>query len=121
MKPVWRFEFMRLFIAISSLSMLVSLTACQSDKSTDIYPPVDGLAAARSAPVPTPITTPFDASQPLRTEYLEAYRDGYRSGLTGMYLTFRKPTKGASPARTTGWQDGGDAGLKEYFFQKNRR
>ena len=101
--------------------MLVFLAACQSDKTADAYPPVDGLAVARNAQVPLPATTPFDDTPPLRTEYLEAYRDGYRSGLTGMYMTFRKPPNGASTARTKGWQDGGDAGLKEYFFRKNRR
>jgi hypothetical protein len=121
MKPDRWFEPVRCFIAILCLSMLVSLTACQSDKSADVYPPVDGLAVARTAPVPTPVTTPFDASPQLRAEYLEAYQDGYRSGLMGMNIIFRKPPKGASTACTRGWQDGGDAGLKEYFFRKNRR
>jgi hypothetical protein len=102
-------------------SLLAFLAACQSDHSANVPPPADVLADARNAPVPMPVTTPFDATPRLRDEYLEAYRDGYRSGLTGMNIIFRKPPAGGPPARSAGWRDGGDAGLKEYFFRKNRR
>ncbi len=101
--------------------MLLFLSACQSEPPANVYAPSDDLAAARSAPVPIPATTPFDATPQLRAEYLAAYQDGYRSGLTGMNIQFRKPPDGASDARITGWRDGAAAGLKEHFYQKSRR
>ena len=120
MKPVRGFEPVRCFIAIPCLALLLGLAACRSDKSAEVYPSQDWLTVVRNAHIPLPVTTPFDNTPPLRAEYLEAYQDGYRSGLTGMYLTFRKPPAEASTASIKGWQDGGDAGLKEYFFRNNR-
>jgi hypothetical protein len=121
MKPDRRNAPVRCFITISSLAMLVFLAACRSDKPAEVYPSEDWLTVTRNAHIPLPLTTPFDNTPQLRTEYLEAYQDGYRSGLTGMYLTFRKPLAGDTTARIKGWQDGGEAGLKEYFFRNNRR
>jgi hypothetical protein len=121
MKPDRRLEPGRCFFTLASLSLLVSLSACQADKPANVYAPVDGLAVARSAPVPVPATTPFDGNPQLRTEYLDAYRDGYRSGMTGMNILFRKPPEGVPNPRTKGWRDGADAGLKEYFIRKKRR
>ncbi len=101
--------------------MLVCLSACQSEQPVNVYAPPDDLAVARSAPVPTPATTPFDATPQLRAEYLAAYQDGYRSGLTGTNIQFRKPPDGAPETRITGWRDGSAAGLKEYFYRKHQR
>lgn len=121
MKPDWRSGPGRCFIAVIASLTLFAVSACRSDNTARAYPPADALADARTAEVPTPVTTPFDATPKLRSEYLEAYQDGYRSGLTGMNIIFRKPPAGASAALRKGWQDGGDAGLKEYFFRKDRR
>jgi len=121
MKQDWRFDPVRCFIAIFSFAMLLSLPACQSGKPRNVYAPANELAVARSAQVPTPATTPFDANPQLKTEYLDAYHDGYRSGLTGMNILFRKPPEGVPNPRTKGWRDGVDAGLKEYFYRKKRQ
>jgi hypothetical protein len=122
MKQDRRLEPVRCFIALLSLSLLFSLSACQSDQPTNVYPtPVNALGDARDAPVALPATTPFDATPKLRAEYLEAYPDGYRSGLTGMNILFRKPSETTQTVRAKGWRDGADAGLKEYFYRKKRR
>jgi hypothetical protein len=122
MKPDRRPEPLRGFVVIACFSTLVFLPACQSDRPANVYAaPVDGLAVARSAQVPTPATTPFDATPQQRTEYVNAYQDGYRSGLTGMSILFRKPSDTVQTARVRGWRDGADAGLKEYFYRKKKR
>jgi len=121
MKPDRRFEAGRCFTALITLSLLISLSACQSDKPANVYNPEDDLAVARSAPVPTPATTPFDANPALRAEYLEGYQDGYRSGMTGNNILFRKPPAGVPNPRSKGWRAGDDDGLKAYFARKNRR
>jgi len=114
-------EAVRGSITAFCFSLLVFLTACQSDQPASPYPSTEGLAAAREAQVQTPASTPYDDSPQQRQVYLEAYADGYRSGLTGMNILFRKPNDAASTVRIRGWRDGADAGLKEYFFRKNKR
>ena len=72
---------------------------------------IQQVTTAWKTDVPLPSTTPFDASPDSRTTYLEAYRDGYRSGLTSLNVEFRLPAS-SDTARWRGWQDGAAAGSK---------
>jgi hypothetical protein len=73
------------------------------------------VAAGRAAQVPLPTTTPFDATPEARAAYLESYRDGYRSALTG--VEFGWPEDARAPycdVRRNGWQDGHIAGFRAH-------
>lgn len=104
---------MRYLITILSFAVAVTLTACQSAKQRTAYDPDTQLAAARSADVPVPATTPFDATPEARAAYLESYCDGYRTGLVSFNILFGKPAASAShyAARTNGWHTGASDGF----------
>ncbi len=76
------------------------------------------IEAALHAEVPMPSATPFDADPAARGAYLEAYRDGYRSGLLafrsghdgGRYL-YPRPDVTHHATRVAGWEAGDQAGL----------
>jgi len=72
---------------------------------------IQQVTTAWNADVPMPSTTPFDSSPDSRAAYLEAYRDGYRSGLTSLNVEFRVPPA-SDTVRWRGWQDGASAGSK---------
>jgi hypothetical protein len=120
MKRNPRLEPVRGSIVIAAFLTLVLLPACQSDRPANIYTPGNSLTVARDATVPVPATTPFDGTPQLRAEYVAGYQDGYRSGLTGMNILFRKPSDTGQTPRARGWREGADAGLKEYFYRKKR-
>lgn len=108
---------MRHFIAILSLSAVV-LTACRSTKPASASGPDEKLAAAMTATVPLPATTPFDAMPEARAAYLESYCDGYRSGLVSFNVLFGQPVVSMNyyTARTNGWHTGASAGFSAHFL-----
>src|SRR4051794_9606823 len=66
---------------ILCFAVSMGLVGCHSQPQKSSYDPMQQLAAARIAHVPLPATTPFDSAPDARAAYLDAYREGYRSGL----------------------------------------
>jgi len=106
---------MRLLSTLLTCLAVMALAGCKShsEGSTD---PLQELAAARIAEVPLPAATPCDSSSYARAAYLEAYRDGYRSGLVPLNVLIGSPAIGDNyySARTNGWAAGASAGLSAY-------
>ncbi len=71
------------------------------------------LDAVRNADVPVPSVTPFDSKPEERIAYLDAYREGYRSGLASLNVLFHKPDA-SDTVRTQGWQAGASAGFSKH-------
>jgi len=94
---------------IVSLTVLLVLAACKSPESSSGSFSVHQLEAARKAEVPLPASTPFDEAPNSRAAYLEAYRDGYRSGLVEYKVVFHPPDAGDA-IRQAGWDAGNAAG-----------
>jgi hypothetical protein len=69
------------------------------------------LALHKDAPVVLPSSTPFDDDAAARAAYLEWYREGYRSGLTGISTTCCFPPGPCPRAQQKGWEDGQSRGL----------
>jgi len=109
---------MRAFTTIFICGAVLILAGCKSESRTGIDP-VQELAAAKVAAVPLPATTPFDSLPGERAAYLEAYRDGYRSGLVSLNVLIGQPAVGDSfySARTNGWQTGVSAGFSAHFTE----
>jgi hypothetical protein len=80
------------------------------DLSFDAYK--RALAQVATAPVPLPDVTPYDSHAAGRQTYLESYQDGYRTGLTGYYITplfqdgphHRERVAGYYAGLSAGWQ-----------------
>ena len=111
---------MRFFIAFLSLPMALLLSACQSQHSATSEDTMQQLDAAREADVPVPSVTPFDSNPEERVAYLDAYRDGYRSGLVSLNVLFHKPDA-SDTVRTQGWQAGASAGFGKHFADVMRK
>src|SRR6185369_12824691 len=107
---------MRSFATILICLAVLTLAGCKSQSQTGVDLS-QKLAAARGAEVPLPATTPFDSSPNERAAYLEAYCDGYRSGLVSLNVLIGQPVVGTSyySARTNGWQTGVSAGFAKTF------
>ena len=113
---------MRIYAVIFSLPLLLLLGACQSLKRANPGEATPCLAAILSAEVPLPATTPFDSQPEARAAYLEAYCDGYHSGLASLNLLIRKPEM-KDQVRSPGWRAGVAAGFNQHFadvFNKPR-
>jgi|SRR5690242_18573040 len=109
---------MRAFTIILVCGAVLILAGCKSEPQTGIDPAQE-LAAAKVAVVPLPATTPFDSLPSERAAYLEAYRDGYRSGLVSLNVLIGQPAVGDSyySARTNGWRSGVTAGFSAHFAE----
>jgi hypothetical protein len=103
---------MRSFFTILICFASLAFTGCKSQSQTGVDASQQ-LAAARIAEVPLPAATPFDSLPNERTAYLEAYRDGYRSGLVSLSILIGYPAIGDSfySVRTYGWHSGASAGF----------
>jgi hypothetical protein len=102
------------FILICLSALLFAGCKAQPQASINIS---EELAAARVAEVPLPTATPFDSSPTERAAYLEAYRDGYRSGLVSLNVLINEPAAGNTfySARTNGYFAGERAGFFKHF------
>ena len=105
---------MRQIVPVILAGVALALTGCASNRSAP-----DGfsfeeyhrrLAATASVEVPLPETTPYDADVEARRAYLDYYRDGYRSGLTGIEITCCLEECPQRRARVAGWYAGQSAG-----------
>ena len=92
-----------IFPAFASIALLCGC-ATGSDRSDIEYR--ERLALYKDTPVPLPSTTPFDDDADARAMYLDWYRDGYRSGLTGVSITCCFPPGPHPRAQQKGWADG---------------
>ena len=99
--------------AMFSLPILLLLGACQSLKPVNSDGATPSMAVILSAEVPLPATTPFDSLPGARAAYLEAYCDGYHSGLTSLNMLIRKPDL-KDQVRSQGWRAGVDAGFNQH-------
>ena len=104
----------RIFTSLLSLPILLLLSGCQSQNAAKGDLATHQLDAARNADVPLPSITPFDATPEARAAYLEAYRDGYRSGLVSFNVLFHQPEK-TDTIRMPGWQAGASAGFSKHL------
>lgn len=93
-------------IVISAFATIAFLGGCatSNDRSDAEYR--QRLALYKDTPVPLPSTTPFDSDAAARAMYLDWYRDGYRSGLTGVTITCCFPPGPHPQAQQKGWSDG---------------
>ncbi len=67
---------------------------------------------ASTLDVPLPATTPYDRNAKARKGYLEAYRMGYKDGLSGGHGAADSFGRDQiSSARNLGWFDGQNAGV----------
>ena len=67
------------------------------------------LARVQNVSVPLPERTPYDSDPEARRDYLDFYRDGYRSALTGIHMTCCLGECPNREARVHGWYAGGRA------------
>ena len=78
-------------IVVIKVGLCVAFLGCASPHKTAAGHSYDdykrALAEVATAPVPLPDRTPFDSNEEGRDTYLESYQDGYRTGLTGYYVT----------------------------------
>jgi len=107
---------MRPFAAIMLSVTSLTLTGCASHHKADERLSFESikraLAAVATTPVPLPERTPFDADVEGRRTYLDSYQEGYRTGLTGYYIT---PLFEAAPhhgERVAGYYAGLSVGLQ---------
>ena len=108
---------MRLHSHILSLGVVAVLVGCRSPQPISSDDSMQRLAAARVAEVPLPATTPFDSESAARAAYLDAYKDGYRSGLVSLNVLFQAPDE-KDVIRTRGWFDGARAGMNTVIASK---
>jgi hypothetical protein len=100
---------MRSFIII--LGVAITLAGCATRKPDMMADYRQRLALHKDAPVTLPAATPFDDDSAARAMYLDWYRDGYRSGLTGISITCCFPPGPHPRAQQRGWSDGQLQGL----------
>jgi len=93
------------------LAAAVALSGCATHESDITLTYQQRLALHKDAPVPLPGTTPFDDDLAARAMYLDWYRDGHRSGLTGIWMTCCFPPGPYPQAQQRGWYDGQLEGL----------
>jgi hypothetical protein len=99
---------MRSLIILFAVAALSGCATSQSDITADYR---QRLALYKDAPVALPSKTPFDDDSAARGMYLDWYRDGYRSGLTGIFITCCFPPGPHPQAQQRGWADGQLLGL----------
>jgi hypothetical protein len=102
---------MRFLTPILLLVSLLLLGGCASTKNDIMADYHTRLALHKDTPVVLPGVTPFDDDAAARAMYLEWYRDGYRSGLTGISITCCFPPGPYPSAQQKGWSDGQLQGL----------
>jgi hypothetical protein len=76
------------------------------------------LAIQQDADVALPTETPFDDNAAARQVYLECYRNGFRSGLTGFLLPNGFPPGSYPTARQQGWLHGMSVGWNAWAKRK---
>jgi len=96
---------------IPLLAMFAVLCGCASAKDDLMVDYRARLALHKDAPVVLPSSIPFDDDAAARAAYLEWYREGYRSGLTGISITCCFPPGPYPRAQQKGWGDGQSQGL----------
>lgn len=100
---------MRLLFAI----LLAGFCGCTSKQpSSDGFTFVEyqqRLQEVSPIAAPSPTHTPYDADASSRVAYLDSYRDGYRSGLTGFYITPLFELHDHHRERVDGYYDGQSA------------
>lgn len=117
---------MRLFATILICWTVLILAGCKSRSQTGIDPAQE-LAAANVVEIPLPAPTPFDSFPSERAAYINAYRDGYRSGLVSVNVLIGWPAVGDRfySVRTNGWRASVSAGfsahLAEVMQEKDRQ
>ena len=75
----------------------------------------------RNYPVPLPAATRFDSEPGARKTYLDAYRNGYRNGLTGIMVDCFLPLGQPNQPHEGGWSDGQLDGLRASRSQGEKR
>lgn len=82
----------------------------QSSVATGIWASIycaSALWFAIKAPVPLPVTTPYDTSKEQRAEFLEAYESGYRMAMFGCLSTCCFAPEAMTRGHYAGQYDGG--------------
>ena len=102
---------MRFLTLILLLASSMFVGGCASTKDDIMADYHTRLALHKDAPVVLPTTTPFEDDAGARAMYLEWYRDGYHSGLTGISITCCFPPGPYPRAQQKGWSDGQLQGL----------
>jgi hypothetical protein len=99
---------MRSFVVHMAIIALSGCAARQPSVTEDYR---QQLALYKNVPIVLPKLTPFDDDSCARAVYLDSYRDGYRSGLTGYFFILSFPPGPYQQARQRGWSDGQHYGL----------
>lgn len=91
----------RCTVVFLSTLMLLTVSSCKTGQRVSARKPV---MDATVTEVPLPISTPYDYFGDGRTAYLEAYREGYQSGMPAFFNPYARV--GVSDPRSVGWHDG---------------
>jgi hypothetical protein len=105
-----------MLIACLSFSGCASREKARDQFSLEEYK--RALALVENQPVPLPKNTPYDRDPDNKRTYLTSYQEGYRTGLTGYYITPLFQGEPRHPERVAGYYDGMSAGW-QYWSTNN--